>query len=306
MPDVRWNLAVAGLASSWGLISLIAAGVHLSAVVLVFARVLIAVVAILVAILVLRRGDLLRVRSQRGWLACASVGLAVHWVTFFAAIKLSSIAVGNLTAYSAPIIIAVVAPLVLSERRSWVAASAILPASIGLALIALTSTGSTHATEAGIAVGLLSAFALAAVLIATKKLADTLHPLTIELWSYVVGALVLLPALPFAGRLEPHGREWLWLVLLGVAFTALPGVVYVRLLRHVTAQSAGALTYLEPVSAAVLGWLVLGQRLSWQIALGGALVLAGGILVVVLEPASAAAIEAAGITVSPSPDGRMA
>jgi drug/metabolite transporter (DMT)-like permease len=45
------------------------------------------------------------------------------------------------------------------------------------------------------------------------------------------------------------------------------------------------LMYLEPVSAAFLGWLVLGQELGWKVLVGGALVLAGGLLVVLFEPA---------------------
>jgi len=80
---VRWNLALAGLAVTWGLISLIAADVRLSAVVLVFARVVLAAVAVGVGAVALGRGDLLHVREQRTRLALASVALAVHWLTFF-------------------------------------------------------------------------------------------------------------------------------------------------------------------------------------------------------------------------------
>lgn len=53
------------------------------------------------------------------------------------------------------------------------------------------------------------------------------------------------------------------------------------------------LAYLEPVSAALLAWGLLGEPLGWQTVFGGALVIGGGIVVVVLEPSGAAAIEAA-------------
>jgi drug/metabolite transporter (DMT)-like permease len=279
---VRWNLALAGLAVVWGLISLIAADVRLSALVLVFSRVVLAAVAVGASLVLVRRTDLLRVREQRRRLVLASVALAVHWLTFFGAIKLSSIAVGNLTTYTAPILLAVVAPFLLPERRSVVAAGAIVPAAIGLTLIALAG-GSAHATASGIAVGLLSAASLAAVVIFTKQLAG-LHPMTILFWSYLVVALVTAPALPFTGRILPHGREIAWVLVLGVVFTAASGYFYYVFMRHVTAQAAGALMYLEPVSAAFLGWLVLGQRLGWHVLVGGALVLAGGLLVVLFEP----------------------
>jgi drug/metabolite transporter (DMT)-like permease len=287
---VRWNLALAGLAVTWGLISLIAVDVHLSALVLVFDRVVLAAVAIGACALAAGRADLLRLGEERGRLLLASVALTVHWVSFFAAIKLSSIAVGNLTTYTAPILLAVVAPLVLPERRSAVAAAAIVPATAGLALIALAG-GSAHATASGIAAGLVSAVSLAAMIILTKQLAG-LHPLTLLFWSYLVVALVTAPALPFAGRVLPHGREIAWMLVLGLVFTAGSGVAYYVLMRHVTAQAAGALMVIEPVSAAFLGWLVLSQRLGWHVLVGGGLVLCGGLIVVLLEPPDESSVSA--------------
>jgi drug/metabolite transporter (DMT)-like permease len=125
----------------------------------------------------------------------------------------------------------------------------------------------------------------------TKQLGG-LHPITILFWSYVVIAVVTAPALPFAGRLVPHGRELVWLLVLGLVFTAGSGYLYYVIMHHVTAQAAGALMYLEPVSAAFLGWVVLGQQLGWQIIVGGALVLAGGLLVVLFEPADVGTFQA--------------
>jgi drug/metabolite transporter (DMT)-like permease len=58
----------------------------------------------------------------------------------------------------------------------------------------------------------------------------------------------------------------------------------VLLLGHVTAQAMGILAYIEPVSAALLTWAILGQGFGWQVAVGGALVVVAGALVVVFEP----------------------
>jgi drug/metabolite transporter (DMT)-like permease len=56
-----------------------------------------------------------------------------------------------------------------------------------------------------------------------------------------------------------------------------------RALKDVTAQAAGLLAYLDPVSASFLAWAILGQDLGWQVALGGLAVLVGGALVVLYE-----------------------
>ena len=63
--------------------------------------------------------------------------LGAHWFLFFEAIKRSSVAVAVLTVYTAPLFLAVFAPMFLPERRSRVALVALAPAAVGLALIAL-------------------------------------------------------------------------------------------------------------------------------------------------------------------------
>jgi drug/metabolite transporter (DMT)-like permease len=93
----------------------------------------------------------------------------------------------------------------------------------------------------------------------------------------------------------PVGRELPAVIALGIGFTAVSGYLYIWLLRRVTAQAIGVLAYIEPVSAALLAWAILGEELGWPVLVGGALVILGGLTVVVLEPEDAAAPEAAPI-----------
>ena len=58
-----------------------------------------------------------------------------------------------------------------------------------------------------------------------------------------------------------------------------------RALKDVTAQAAGLLAYLDPVSASFLAWAILGRDLGWQVFVGGLAVVAGGALVVLYENA---------------------
>jgi drug/metabolite transporter (DMT)-like permease len=59
------------------------------------------------------------------------------------------------------------------------------------------------------------------------------------------------------------------------------------LLSRVPAQSAGVLTFLEPVAGVLLGWVILEQSPGAATFAGGALVLAAGLVVVLLEPGAA-------------------
>ena len=86
--------------------------------------------------------------------------------------------------------------------------------------------------------------------------------------------------------------EWVAVLLLGIVFTGISTLVYAVLLRHVTAQAAGILTFLEPVAAVFLAWVLLDESLSPQAIVGGLLVLLAGIAVVALEPTESRVSEA--------------
>ena len=288
---MRWNVAVAALSASWGLIAVIVAAVELGAEVLVFYRLVIAAVTIALALLALRRLDQLRVPRSRLRLAAVGALLAAHWYLFFETIKLSSVAVALVTAYTAPLFLAIVAPIFLPERRSRAALAAVVPGSAGIVLIALLGGEGGRVRPLAVVTGLAVGLTYATLVIASKQLTARLPVGTIAFWSYVVAASVLAPFLLAADRVAPSAEELGYVVLVGAVFTALSGSIYLYLLRRVTAQAIGVLAYLEPVSAALLAWALLGQPLGWAVIAGGALVVAAGLAVVVYEPTDTAPIE---------------
>jgi drug/metabolite transporter (DMT)-like permease len=295
---VRWNVAVAGLAASFGFVSIIASEVDLDAEVLVFYRCVFAVATIGLVLAVTRRLFVLRRRATRRYALLLGTTLGVHWFLFFETIKLSSVVLAVLTAYLAPIAVALLGPFFLPERHSAVALLALVPSVGGLALVAFAGGEDVNARPLAVLTGLGTAITYAGLVIGTKRVAARVSAAGLTFWNYTVSGLVMLPLLVTADRIAPTAGELGYLVLLGVVFTAVTGYLYVWLIRKVTAQAIGILAYLEPVSAALLAWALLGEQLTWQSALGGALVIAGGLAVVLFEPADAAPIE-----VAPQPAG---
>jgi DME family drug/metabolite transporter len=297
---VRWNLSLAALAAAWGAISVLVAAVDLGAVALAWWRVALASVTVAAVCVLGGRAGLLR-RGAAGWrVHVPGVVLAVHWLLFFETVKLASVAVAVLTVYTAPLFLAVLAPLVLPERRSAVVLVALAPAGAGLALIALGGDDGGRVSAAALATGLAAAATYAALVLVSKRLLVTEQPARVAFRSYLTAAVVLAPLLPLTGRVFPAGAgETAAVLTIGVVFTGLAGLAYFPLLRHVTGQAAGVLAFLEPVSAALLAWAVLGEPVGWQVAAGGALVVAAGVAVVLLEPADAAAVETVPVGAEP-------
>jgi drug/metabolite transporter (DMT)-like permease len=293
---VRWNLAVATLAASWGLIAVIVREVDLDAQVLVFYRLFFAALTLGFVAIVLRKLPQLRLERHRGRIVLIGITLAAHWFLYFATIKLSSVAVAVLMAYLAPLAIATIAPFVLPEPRSRVALAALVPAAGGVALVALGGEEGGAVRPLALLTGLLTAATYAALVLMTKRIAAEVPVLALSFWNYAVASLAIAPLLLGAERILPTASELPAVLALGIVFTALSGYLYIWFLRHVTAQAIGILAYIEPVSAALLAWAVLDEALTWQVVVGGLLVIAAGATVVFLETADAAAPETAPVT----------
>jgi drug/metabolite transporter (DMT)-like permease len=292
---MRWNAALGALAASWGLIAVLVASVDLGAEALAFWRLAFAALALAAAALLTRRTELLAPGDRLPALAALGVVQGAHWLLFFEAVDHGSVALAVLTFYAAPLVIALVAPLVLPERLSATVLGASLVGAAGIVAIALDASGEGGApSAAAVAAGLGSAASYAALVILAKRLlAAATPPLTVAFWDCLVGAVAVAPVLLLAGRVVPRGAdEWAAALTLGVVFTGLSTLVYATLLRRVTAQAAGVLTFLEPVAGVLLGWALVDQRPGEATLLGGALVLAAGLVVVLLEPAEARVADA--------------
>lgn len=99
-------------------------------------------------------------------------------------------------------------------------------------------------------------------------------------WTFLIAGLTLLPVTLLAEGLPRSvtGREVGGLVYLVLVSGVLAYALWFWGLQHLTASSVTFLSLLNPVVAAVLGWLVLGQRLNeWQL-LGAAVVLVAVVL----------------------------
>ena len=287
-----WNVAVATIAASWGFVSVIVAGVDLDGEALVFWRCALAALALAMIMLVVGRREALVLRRRRFEVLGLGLLLALHWVLFFETIKEASVAVAILLVYTAPVFLAVLAPLLLPERRSRVGLVALTVSAPGIALIALGADDGSRASALAVATGLGAALSYACLIIWTKAVLRDVSALTVAFWDYVVVTAALTPFVLVGSGTLPTASEWPLVLVLGVLLTAVLGVLYVRALREVTAQAAGLLAYLEPVSASLLAWGILGEQIGWEVALGGLAVLLGGALVILYEGADAPAPEA--------------
>jgi drug/metabolite transporter (DMT)-like permease len=90
----------------------------------------------------------------------------------------------------------------------------------------------------------------------------------------------------------PHFTTGVWIgvIYLGLAATTLANVGWFAALRYVEATAAAPTLFIQPLAGTLIAMLVLGDRVGWATALGGALVVVGIWLVSRGDPAASEAL----------------
>jgi DME family drug/metabolite transporter len=207
-----------------------------------------------------------RTRAAFRRLLVAGGLLGLFQASYFLAVSLSSVSVATMTTIGgAPVFVAVVTAV--RERRLPGAATRV---SIGVALAGLVllswspeGTSPDWRLAGGVVFALLAGAGFATLTLVTANQVDGLDPLRTTAFGCLVGGLVLLPVAGSLGMAIPLHADVLGLVVyLGLVPTALAYAAYFRGLVSARPVLAALSALLEPLTAAVLSALVLGERLG--------------------------------------------
>ncbi len=230
-----------------------------------------------------------RLLGRRAWrvkgrdallMLCMGSMQATSQYCYFAAIPECGITIATLIAICvAPVIVVLFATLFLREPITLKILLALVCALVGTALLTGTPSGKEAFSSllVGVLLSLISATAYAIVILIGRTLSSRYHSLQINATSFCSGSLILLGC-SMATRLVlsyPVG-SWLLLLYMGCIPTALAYVLFQVGMRSTPATLTSILTFCEPLTAAILAWLLFGERLS-LLGILGALLLLGTI-----------------------------
>jgi drug/metabolite transporter (DMT)-like permease len=234
--------------------------------------------------LVLRlRGDFPEaILSLRSWHLFAGLSIAsiTNNITYFFSLGHTTVSNAVFTHYTAPVFVAALAPILISERLQRVTLISLPLAVLGMIMIVAAggnlSLNSVH--TAGIVAGTLSGLAYAFVIIFSRRLSQLmLHhkAIIINLW---ITAAVTAPA---ALTTDHHVsfRAGALLLVTGLLHSNLAPLLYFNALRKVMAQHAAILGYMEPLAAIPLAFFFLSETPTLITLFGGILILVSGYMV---------------------------
>ncbi|MEW6116948.1 MAG: EamA family transporter [Nitrospirota bacterium] len=209
----------------------------------------------------------------------------INTFSFFYAYKTTSIANAVLTHYTAPVIVAFLAPVFLRERLTARVLVSVALATVGLWImlgvsvpdfIRLVRAGDEN--TGGILSGLFSGFAYAVLIITFRVLAQNFHPLVMTFFQNSMIALLLLPFVRVTGTVAVSDF-WIFAAM-GIVHSTIAPVLYFKGLGLVTSNRAAILGYLEPVCAIMLGVVFLGEAVTFKTVIGGIMILFSGYLTI--------------------------
>ena len=253
--------------------------IQLSALVMVWWRVLITSASLL---LLIRAGRIMKAFSRAQILRFMGIGVLVslHWVAFYGAVKLSNASITLICMATTSFFTSLIEPFIMRQRIRWyelMLGILIIP---GMALI----VGSTDASmNTGIVIGLVSAFLAAVFATLNKKYIRQSYEIDItfiELGSAWLFLCLVIPIYVMWSeepvQIMPLGLvDWGYLLLLSLLCTTLAYVLALRALNHLTAFASNLTVNLEPVYGILLAWVLLreNEELTPGFYLGGGVIL---------------------------------
>jgi drug/metabolite transporter (DMT)-like permease len=242
----------------------------------------------------------------------AGVGalVALHWLTFYAAIKLSNASVAATCIALGTVFTALIEPWLTGKRlskREVALGIAVLPG------VAMVAGGVPDGMFVGILVGTVSAVFVALFGSLNKRLIEHADPLSVTALEMAAGTATLTVIAPLSAWLLstvgsgaafggtpfvlPNQSDTWYLLLLAIGCTLVPFVLALMALRHLSAFATQLSVNLEPVYTIVLAALLLSEQheLTPQFYLGVVVIL-GAVLIfpLVTRPRPAASANAQG------------
>jgi drug/metabolite transporter (DMT)-like permease len=219
----------------------------------------------------------LTLASGKDYLIAIGLGIlmALHWVTYFAAMQYSSVSVGMIALFTFPVITILIEPFFEKVSLVWQDIVSALTVIAGVYFI-VPETSLDNDITLGVLIGVGSAVLYAFRNLIHRKHFKQYSGAKAMAWQTLVIAIFLLPTGSNEIANAPMSA-WLMLLLLGTVFTALPHALIAASLRHLRAKTFSLIACMQPFYGVILAVLLLDENPSGSTLLGGILITSASI-----------------------------
>ncbi|MEO9804179.1 MAG: DMT family transporter [Reichenbachiella sp.] len=204
----------------------------------------------------------------------STILFGIHWVTYFYALYFSNVAVGMLSLFTFPVMTAILEPLIVKSKFSFVDLILALIAFAGVYFL-VPEFDLNNKTTQGVLIGLFSALTYSLRNL-TLKLHVKEHSGITLMFMQLLGLVVLLSPTLFYGGYLPNlvgiRQDWLPLLILGVFTTAIGHTMFVMSFKNFSITMISILSTLTPLIGIGLGMYFLNEIPENNIWIGAGLI----------------------------------
>ena len=220
-----------------------------------------------------------RLRSPDVGLAINGVLLAIHWVSFFVAVQVASVAIGLLGYASFPAFVMLLEHRAADGRHRRIEWITVVLVTCGLLLMVPRFSWSERAVH-GLTWGVVSGFTFAWLAVRNRRRLAHRSASDLAMWQNAfaaLGLIVLFIARPRPIAM-PTAHDIGLLIVLGAVCTALSHTMFIASMKRLSTHVASVVAGLEPVYGIALAALLLHEIPDARTLAGGALIVAATIV----------------------------
>lgn len=220
-----------------------------------------------------------RIKADFFILLLSGIALCFNWIFLFQSYAYTSVAVGTVCYYMAPVFVTLLSPLLLHETLHKRQITCIICSLIGIVCISGFWKNPDFSLK-GIGLGLLAACFYTTVILLNKKL-KAVHGMERSLCQLIIAAVFLLPYTLFFSALNTSSFSIITILLLlviGIFHTGIFYLLYFSSIKNLPASSIAVLSYLDPVIAILLSALILHEPFGITELIGSLLIIGSSVI----------------------------
>ena len=208
------------------------------------------------------------------------IGVFINQWSFFVGLQTADPTTSALILATTPILTSVLAAIFLKEKLTIRMLMGSIVAIIGIYFVVTKGDLSSLHIDKGLLWIVITMITFAIMIIITRLLSNRIDPLTITLYSNVVGLIVSIPfvfLLDTPVHLSSDMSDWVFLIGTAVVVHGIANLIWNQNIRHVDASKASILSNLEPFVAMIMGLILLYKPIT-RAEIVGSLFIVGGVV----------------------------
>ena len=244
----------------WGFTAILGALISIDAIPLVWYRMFLASIFTAIYFVIKKKSFVVDTKGLLRFFFSGTV-IALHWIFFFKAIKVSNVSVALVSMSTGAFFVALIEPLFFKRKISWVELALGLGVILGLYIIFNFESEYTL----GILYALLASFLSALFSVLNGLFVKVYKPTQISFYQLFFGMIFITIYLLITGGFSLEffqlpKADWLYLFVLSSVCTAYAFIIAVKVMKVVSPFTLVLSNNLEPVYAIILALLIFGEK----------------------------------------------